>query len=801
MLATDPVCGMQVDPSEARAKFSYEGQTFYFCCPSCAARFQSEPRRFLQPQEPLPTNSATEWTCPMHPEVMAGHPGACPQCGMALEPITVDGDTPDIERRDMTRRFVVGLVLTLPVFVGAMSDMIPGLPVHGWIDSHLLNAIQLVLTTPIVFWCGWPFFQRAWLSILNRTPNMFTLIALGVGSAYLYSFTATVAPGLFPVGFQMPHGGIEPYFDTAAMVTVLVLLGQVLESRAREETTVAIRQLLGLAPKTARRVTPDGSEEDIPIQQMRSGDILRVRPGEKVAADGTVIEGTSAVDESTITGEPIPVEKIPESKVIAGTINGTGSLLIRAERVGTETLLARVVHLVGEARRSRAPVERLVNQVSAWFVPLVLVASLTTFVVWAMWGPAPGLANGLVNSIAVLIVACPCALGLATPMAIMVGTGRGAASGVLFRDAESLETLHRVDTLVVDKTGTLTEAHPTLVAVEPAPGYPSDELLRLAAGLERGSEHPLASAVRVAAQDRGLDVPEVSEFRSITGKGIAGRVANRWVVVGNGAYDARLEMPTQTNGLLSNQPQKSPPAAILGREEKHPDSFGALTHPARLALLESKCCADAQRAEGRTVLLVTIDGDYAGLLAIADPIRATTQEALRRLEADGIRVIMLTGDNRLTAEAVARRLGIHDVRAPLLPADKLEAVKQLQLEGRIVAMAGDGVNDAPALARANVGIAMGTGTDVAIQSAGVTLIKGDLRGVAAARVLSRATVRNISQNLFLAFAYNIIAIPVAAGVLTPWFGIRITPIGASVAMTLSSLSVVFNALRLRYAKL
>jgi Cu+-exporting ATPase len=619
-----------------------------------------------------------------------------------------------------------------------------------------LNLFQFALATAVVLWCGWPFFARAWASIINRSPNMFTLIALGVGAAYAYSVLAVLRPDAFPEGFRAHDGSVEPYFDTAVVVTVLVLLGQVLELRARDQTGEAIRRLLGLAPRTARRVGPHG-DEDVPIASVRPGDLLRVRPGEKVPVDGTVAEGASAVDESMITGEPISAEKGPGAKVSAGTVNGTGGLLVRADRVGEDTLLSQIVRLVGEARRTRAPVERLVDQVSAWFVPAVMLVAVVAFVAWAAWGPTPRLAHALVSAIAVLIIACPCALGLATPMSIMVGTGRGAELGVLFRDAEALETLHRADTLVVDKTGTLTEGKPALAAVEPAEGFTEDELLRVAAGLERGSEHPLAAAIGKGADARSLAVPEASGFRSITGKGVVGTVEGREAALGNAALLAELGVP-------------------LGDVQ------------ARL---------DAHRAKGRTVMLAAVGGRFAGLVAAADPVRASTPEAIRLLREDGVRVIMLTGDSRATAEAVARRLGIDEVHAEVLPQEKAEAVKRLQAEGRVVAMAGDGVNDAPALAQADVGIAMGTGSDVAMESAGVTLVKGDLRGVARARLLSRATVRNIRQNLFLAFVYNAVTVPVAAGALYPFLGLLITPIWASVAMSLSSVSVIANALRLR----
>jgi Cu+-exporting ATPase len=626
--------------------------------------------------------------------------------------------------------------------------------------------VELVLATPVVLWCGWPFFERAWASVVHRSPNMFTLIALGVGAAYLYSVAATIIPRAFPEGFRAAGGAVEAvetYFDTAAVVTVLVLLGQVLEIRARSQTSGAIRKLLGLAPRTARVVRPDGREEDVPLAQVGPGDLLRVRPGEKVPVDGVVTEGRSAVDESMISGEPIPVEKESGSRVVGGTVNGTGGLLMRAERVGADTLLAQIVRMVGEAQRSRAPVERLVNQVARYFVPAVMLAALLAFVAWAARGPEPRLAHALVNAVAVLIVACPCALGLATPMAIMVGVGKGAESGVLIRDAEALETLYRADTLVVDKTGTLTEGKPRLARVQPAEVFTEEELLRLAASLERGSEHPLASAVVKGAEARGLRLAEVSDFRSVTGKGVVGRVEGRQVGLGNAALLRDLGV---SEGELRPQAQET-----------------------------------ELRSEVQTVVLVAVDGKFAGHLSVTDPIRASTPEAIRLLHEGGMRVIMLTGDRRTTAEAVGRELGIDEVIAEVLPAQKREVVQRLQREGRVVAMAGDGVNDAPALAQAQVGIAMGTGTDVAMESAGVTLVRGDLRGVARARGLSRLTMRGIRQNLFLAFVYNALAVPVAAGVLYPSLGLRVSPVWASVAMSLSSLSVVGNSLRLRRARL
>jgi Cu+-exporting ATPase len=795
---------MTVDPATAPASAVHDGHTYYFCCPSCRQKFEADPQRYLSgpaggPSPPAPAHhpapaSGAIYTCPMHPEVQQDHPGACPQCGMALEPavppapttkveyscpmhpevvsdqpgscpkcgmaleprtVTVE-EGPNPELVDMSFRFRFALIWGLPVFLLGMVDLLPADVLHGF-DMRAVNWLQLFLTTPVVLRYGWPFFERAWASIVHRSPNMFTLIALGVGAAYLYSVAATVAPGIFPEGFRLAGGAVATYFDTAAVVTVLVLLGQVLEIRARSRTSGAIRKLLGLAPRTARVVRPDGREEDIPLEQVRSGDVLRIRPGEKVPVDGTVIEGRSAVDESMLSGEPIPVEKEPESRVLSGTVNGTGGLLVRADKVGSDTLLAQIVRLVTEAQRSRAPVERLVNRVAEYFVPAVLAVAVLTFFVWGLWGPPPNWAHALVNAVAVLIIACPCALGLATPMAIMVGTGRGAESGVLIKNAEALEILGKADTLVVDKTGTLTEGKPRLVTVEPAPDFTAEDVLRLAASLERGSEHPLATALVTGAEARGLRLSEARDFQSITGKGVAGQVEGRAVVLGN---------------------------AVLLAEH------GVQVGPVQARL-------DALRAEGQTVMLVAIDGRLAGLIGVADPIRATTPEAIRLLHADGLRIIMLTGDNRTTAEAVARTLALDEVIAEVLPQQKHEVVKRLQAEGHIVAMAGDGINDAPALAQAQIGIAMGTGTDVAMESAGITLVQGDLRGVARARRLSRATLRNIRQNLLLAFLYNALLIPVAAGVLYPFLGLLISPIWASAAMSLSSLSVVGNALRLR----
>jgi len=800
--AIDPVCGMTVNPASAAGSTEHEGQTYYFCSAHCLHRFQADPQKYarshpigppkapetsgavytcpmhpevrqdhpgicpkcgvgLEPIDGSAPATKTEYTCPMHPQIVRDHPGSCPICGMALEPRIANlEEGPNPELVDMTRRFWVGAALSLPVFLIAMSEMLPGRPLH-FLDMRLLNWGQLALATPVVLWCGWPFFERAWASVVHRSPSMFTLIALGVGSAYLYSLVATVAPGIFPDGFRTATGAVETYLDTAAVITVLVLLGQVLELRARGQTSGAIRRLLGLAPRTARLVRPDGREEDVALERLQVGDQLRVRPGEKVPVDGTVVDGRSSVDESMISGEPIPVEKEPGAKVISATVNGTGSLLVRADRVGAGTLLAQIVRMVGEAQRSRAPIERLVNQVARYFVPTVLLVSVVTFIAWGVWGEPPRLAHALVNAVAVLIIACPCALGLATPLAIMVGVGRGAENGILIKNAEALEILEKVDTLVVDKTGTLTEGKPRLVGVEPTAGFADDDLLRRAASLERGSEHPLAAAIVKGAEAKGLALAEAQSFQSVTGKGVVGNVEGHTVALGN--------------------------AAMMAEQQVAIDSLRP-----RLEEL---------RREGQTVMLVAVDARLAGLVAVADPIRASTPEAIQLLHEGGMRIIMLTGDSRTTAEAVAQKLGIDEVIAEVLPQQKHEAVKRFQAEGHVVAMAGDGINDAPALAQSDIGIAMGTGTDVAMESAAVTLVQGDLRGIARARRLSSATMRNIRENLFLAFVYNVVSVPVAAGVLYPLFGFQISPIWASAAMTLSSLSVVGNSLRLRRVRL
>ena len=700
----------------------------------------------------------TEYTCPMHPEIVRSAPGSCPICGMALEPrtVTLEGEE-NLELRNMSRRFWVSVALAAPVLLLAMADMIPGRLVGHLVSARAVTWLEFLLATPVVLWGGWPFFERGWQSLVNRSPNMFTLIALGVGTAYVYSATATLLPGLFPDSFRGQAGEVPVYFEAAAIITVLVLLGQVLELRARSQTSGAIKALLGLAPKTARMVGDDGRESDVPLDQVKLGDRLRVRPGEKIPVDGVVLEGHSSVDESMVTGEPIPVEKEPGSRVTGGTVNGTGSIVMRAERVGSDTLLAQIVRMVSEAQRSRAPIQRLADQVSAYFVPAVIVAALLTFVAWSLVGPEPRMAYALVNAVAVLIIACPCALGLATPMSIMVGTGRGALAGVLIKHAEALEVMEKVDTLVVDKTGTLTEGKPRLVSINAMAGHEESDVLLLAASLEQGSEHPLAGAIVTAAQERGLTLGAAHGFRSVTGKGVVGHVEGRSVALGNRSLFEEINIDA---GTLAER-------------------------------------ADELRREGQTVMLVGIDGQPAGLLSVADPIKESTVEAITLLHRDNVRIVMVTGDNRTTAEAVARKLGLDEVEADVLPEQKVAAIKRLQAEGRIVAMAGDGINDAPALAQAHVGIAMGTGTDVAMESADVTLMKGDLRGIVRARRLSRATMRNIRQNLFFAFIYNALGVPVAGGVLYPVFGLLLSPIIASAAMTFSSVSVIGNALRLR----
>jgi Cu+-exporting ATPase len=756
----DPVCGMTVRADSPHV-VEHEGARWYFCNPRCAERFRADPRRWLDPTpEPAEDAAAQEGvlhTCPMHPEVQQDGPGICPLCGMALEPMAPSADdAPSAELRAMRRRLYVCAVLTLPLVAVAMADMLPGRISHA-LPARAFAWLQLALATPVVWWGGWPFFQRALASLRTRQFNMFTLIALGTGAAWLSSCVATVAPQVFPPSFRGHAGAAPLYFEAAAVIVTLVLLGQVLELRARHQTGAAIRALLALAPRMARRLRDDGSEEDVTLDRVVTGDRLRVRPGEQVPVDGVVLEGRSSVDESMLTGESLPVTKTAGDAVIGATLNQAGTFVLRAEKVGSQTLLAQIVALVAQAQRTRAPVQRLADAVAAWFVPLVVLAALVTAIVWAWLGPEPRLAHALVASIAVLVIACPCALGLATPMSILVATGKGAGAGVLFRDAEAIEQLRRVDTLVVDKTGTLTEGRPRLVAVQPASGFDETHLLRVAAGLERGSEHPLATAVLAAARERGLALDAADAFEARVGLGAVGRVGGRAVVIGNRA-------------LLDAEGIDAAPLAAGAR---------------------------ALREDAITAIFVAIDGRPAGLLGVADPVKPTTPEAIHRLRRDGVRIVMLSGDHPATAEAVARRLGLEEVHAGLLPAQKAEIVDRLRAEGRVVAMAGDGINDAPALARADVGIAMGTGTDIAMQSAGVTLVKGDLRGIARARRLSRKTVANIRQNLFFAFVYNALGVPIAAGALYPAFGILLSPMFAAAAMSLSSVSVIANALRLR----
>jgi Cu+-exporting ATPase len=761
----DPVCGMKVDPDNAAGSFAYQGKTYYFCSKHCLHRFSENPETFLNPapqpligisRQPKPVARDQKYTCPMHPEIVRDGPGSCPICGMALEPMTVSLDQEENpELIDMTRRFWIAVVLTIPVFALGMSDLIPGQPLQQLVSMRTLQWVQLILATPVVLWCGWPFFVRAWESIVNRSLNMFTLIGLGVAVGYLFSVIAVVLPGVFPHSFRHADGNVPVYFEAAAVVVTLVLLGQVLELCARSQTGTAIRELLGLAPKTASRISENGQEQDIPLEHVSVGDRLRVRPGETVPVDGIVLEGSSAVDESMITGEPIPVEKQSGDRVVGATINGTGSFVMRAERVGSETLLAQIVQMVAEAQRSRAPIQRLADVVSGYFVPAVVIIAVITFVVWSIWGPEPRMAYGLVNAVAVLIIACPCALGLATPMSIMVATGKAAQNGVLFRNAEAIEVMRKVDTLVVDKTGTLTEGKPKLASVVTNGHVEERTLLRLAASLEKSSEHPLASAIVSGARERGIEVVDAARFESITGKGVRGEVDGHRVAVGNRSLLEKLDA-----GELAAQ-------------------------------------AETLRANGQTLMFVIVDEKPAGLIGVADPIKETTPDAVKQLHAEGIRIVMLTGDSRTTAEAVARKLGIDEVVAEVLPDQKADVVKKFQDARRVVAMAGDGINDAPALALAHVGIAMGTGTDVAMKSADVTLVKGDLRAIVRARALSRATMDNIKQNLFFAFVYNSLGVPLAAGVLYPFFGILLSPMIAAAAMSFSSVSVIGNALRLR----
>jgi Cu+-exporting ATPase len=796
----DPVCGMTIDPADAAGTSGWRGETIYFCNPSCKEKFDADPEAYLGrqtrkttpadpdafyvcPMDPevrqqgpgacpkcgmaleaetvaAPT-TRTEWVCPMHPEVVSTQPGSCPKCGMALEPRTVAVEEANPELDDMTRRFWVSTALSVPLVAFTMARHLPA--AEHWMHSigSWASWIELGLATPVVLWGGWPFFVRAWNSLVFRSLNMFTLIGLGVSVAYLYSVVATFVPGIFPASFRDGMGHVGVYYEAAAAIVTLVLLGQVMELRARSRTGTAIRALLGLAPKTARRIGADGTEGDVPLEDVQPGDRLRVRPGEKVPVDGVVIEGSSNVDESMVTGEPVPVVKTAGDRVIGATLNTQGALVIRAERVGADTLLSQIVAMVAQAQRSRAPIQKLADTVAAWFVPAVIAVAAVTFAVWALVGPDPRMAYAVVNAVAVLIIACPCALGLATPMSVMVAAGKGAAAGVLFRNAEAIEILRKVDTLVVDKTGTLTVGRPKVVKVHAAGGTTEDELLRLTAAVERASEHPLAAAVVSAAEARGIEIPSAQDFVSTTGKGVRASVANRQVALGNAAMLA--ELGADSGGLRDQ--------------------------------------AESLRREGQTVVFVTIDGQPAGLIGIADPVKDTTPDAIRQLRQAGLRVVMLTGDSRSTAEAVASRLGIDEVIAEVLPADKAAVVKRLQGEGRLVAMAGDGINDAPALAQAEVGIAMGTGTDVAMEAADVTLVKGDLGGILRARRLSEATIGNIRQNLFFAFAYNVLGVPVAAGVLYPLFGILLSPMIAAAAMSFSSVSVIANALRLRSARI
>jgi P-type Cu+ transporter len=762
--ARDPVCGMSVNPETSKHRFDYNGTTYHFCSNGCRTKFEADPAKYLDKSKAdaatAPAPAGTIYTCPMHPQIRQVGPGSCPICGMALEPEVASLDAPpNPELADMTRRFWIGLVLALPAVVLEMGGHVVG--GHGWVDQTLSNWIQLVFATPVVIWAGWPFFVRGWQSLVTRNLNMFTLIAMGTGVAYVYSVVGTVAPASFPATFRGHGGAVAVYFEAAAVITVLVLLGQVLELRAREATSGAIKALLQLAPKTARRIGEDGADHEVQIDSLAVGDRLRVRPGEKVPVDGAILEGRSSLDESLVTGESMPVTREAGGKVIAGTLNQSGSFVMRADKVGRDTLLAQIVQMVADAQRSRAPIQRLADQVAGWFVPTVIIVAAIAFGAWAYFGPEPRMAFGLVAAVSVLIIACPCALGLATPMSIMVGVGRGAQAGVLIKNAEALERMERIDTLVVDKTGTLTEGRPRVVAIVPAAGFQESEILRLAAGVEQASEHPLADAIVRAAKERNLDLSKVEDFDSPTGRGATGRVDGRAVILGNSNFLTSLGIES---GLLSEQGERL-------------------------------------RGDGATVINIAVDGKLAGLFAIADPVKASTPDALKALAAEGIKVIMLTGDNRTTANAVARALGISDVEAEVLPDQKSAVVSKLRGAGRIVAMAGDGVNDAPALAAAEVGIAMGTGTDVAMESAGITLLKGDLTGIVRARKLSQATMSNIRQNLFFAFVYNAAGIPIAAGILYPTLGILLSPIIAAAAMALSSVSVVGNALRLRVTRL
>jgi Cu+-exporting ATPase len=757
----DPVCGMTVDPKTARGTAAHAGQTYYFCSTGCQTKFQTDPDRYLKPKPAEPPQDADAiYTCPMHPQVRQVGPGSCPICGMALEPEVVSADSgPNHELADMTRRFWVGLALAVPVFGLEMGAHLLG---HSLMVSPAVsNWIQFALATPVVLWAGAPFFARGWASLRTRNLNMFTLIAMGVGVAWLYSVAAVAAPGLFPPAFRRPDGSVPVYFEAAAVITVLVLLGQVLELRARERTSGALKALLNLAPKTARRISAAGDDEEVGVEAIQVGDRLRVRPGEKIPVDGEIVEGRVSIDESMVTGESMPVTKETGDKVVAGALNKTGSFILRAEKVGADTLLSQIVQMVAQAQRSRAPIQRLADKVSGWFVPTVILVAALAAVVWGLVGPEPRFGYALIAAVSVLIVACPCALGLATPISIMVGVGRGAQAGVLIKNAEALERFEKIDTLIIDKTGTLTEGRPAVTEILPAAGFAEDEVLRLAASLERGSEHPLADAILRAAKARGLTLSEAAEFDSPVGKGVLGRVDGQAIVLGG-------------TRLMSE-------------------------HAVETTALDADI--ERLRASGATTVMMAIDGRLAAVLAIADPIKATTAAAIRSLKAEGIRLVMMTGDNRITAQAVAAELGLDEVEAEVLPQDKAAVVERLRAEGRVVAMAGDGVNDAPALAAADVGIAMGAGADVAIESAGVTLLHGDLEGLVRARRLSAATMRNIRQNLVFAFAYNVAGIPIAAGLLYPAFGWLLSPAIAAAAMALSSVSVIANALRLRTVRL
>lgn len=765
-LAKDPICGMTVDPATAKYKAIRDGAEFFFCSKHCQDKFEKNPsptdsklKEIAQgsPQG-LSTNqtAAAKWTCPMHPEIIQDHPGSCPKCGMALEPMTVSLEEDQTEFKDMKKRFLIATFFTIPLFVIAMGDMLPGKPVSHLISHEVMRWVELILATPVVLWCGMPFFVRGFQSVKNRSLNMFTLISLGVGVAYVYSLVAAVMPSIFPASFVEHSGKVATYFEAAAVIVTLILLGQVLELKARSQTGTAIKSLLGLSPKNARRVNADGVEEDVPLDQIIIGDKIRIRPGEKVSVDGIILEGLSSIDESMITGEPIPVEKNVGDKVIGATVNGSGSLIIEANKVGSETLLSQIIRMVAEAQRSRAPIQKLADVIAGYFVPAVLAIAIVSFIIWALVGPEPRLAYAMINAVAVLIIACPCALGLATPLSIMVAMGKGATVGVLFKNAEAIETLRQIDTLVVDKTGTLTLGKPKLVTVEPSKDLSADDLLKYAASLELGSEHPLANAIVEGAKLKKIPLEKVTDFESLTGKGVKGKLDKLVVVLGNQKLMEELGI------------------SVSETEEK----------------------INVLRSQGQTVMFVALNNKLAGFIGVADPIKETTEEALAALRQDHIRVVMMTGDNEMTALAVAKKLGIDDVIAGVLPEQKAQKVKALQAQGFKVAMAGDGINDAPALAQAQVGIAMGTGTDVAMQSAGVTLVKGDLRGIVRARHLSRATMRNIKQNLFFAFAYNALGVPIAAGVLYP-IGILLNPMIAALAMSLSSVSVVGNALRLK----